>query len=262
MANVNLAKVGENVIARTKALEEGGLVLPKDYNYINAVKASIIKLNEIKAFEKCTEESIQSSLFSMVTRGLNLALNQAYAIIRGNKLCIDDSYFGRILQVKRIFPYWDANVVIIREGDEFEIGINPENGRKYVVNHKTALENLDKDFLGAYIYVPCSDGGRDLYIMTKKQILTAWSKSSTSQGVHKMFQDKMITKTVINSACSRVINGNPILTSMVSENEQEHTMGAESNNQVSDGEYIVIGDDKEQSEEVVMNEKPELDLEF
>lgn len=257
MANVNLAKVGETVIARTKELQETGMVLPKDYNYVNAVKASIIKLNELRAFEKCTEESIQTALFQMVTKGLNIALNQGYAIIRGNKLCIDDSYFGKILQVKRIFPYWDANVVIVREGDVFEIGIKPENGRKFIKRHETALDNLDKDFLGAYIYVPCSDGGNDLYIMTKKQILTAWSKSSTSQGVHKMFQDKMITKTVINSACTKIINGNPMSSMVVHESEN---LPLEEEQQHENGEFIVI--DNTNEEEVIVEDNKQVDIEF
>ena len=46
--------------------------------------------------------------------------------------------------------------------------------------------------------------------MTKKQILTAWSKSSSKeQSVHKTFDEKMIHKTLINTGCNIIINATP-----------------------------------------------------
>ena len=108
--------------------------------------------------------------------------------------------------VKRIYPDFEAVPVVIREGDVFEYGIHPENGKKYVIKHEQQLENIDKPFVGAYMYLP----NGELYVMTKKQIMTAWSKSSSrEQSVHKQFDEKMIGKTIINSGLNKVINGTP-----------------------------------------------------
>ena len=214
MAEQQLVKtnVGDQVIARVNSLCEAGFNMPKDYNYVNAIKMSMLKLQDIKdkngrsCLEVCTPVSIQTALFKMCCRGLNIAFNQAYAIIRGNTLCIDDSYFGKVLMVKRIYPNWNPNPVVIREGDVFEYGIRPETGQKYVIKHEQSLENMDKGFVGGYIYLPTGD----LYIMTKKQIMTAWSKSSSrEQATHKQFDEKMVGKTLVNSGCNMIINSTP-----------------------------------------------------
>lgn len=204
--------VGEVVIARVNSLCEAGFTMPKDYNYVNAVKMSVLKIQELKdkngnsALDVCTPASIQTALFRMCCKGLNAALNQVYFIVRGNVLCDQDSYFGKVLMVKRIYPNWTPNPVVIREDDVFEYSIDPATGRKYVVKHEQKLENMDKDFVGGYLYLPTGD----LYIMTKKQILTAWSKSSSrEQATHRAFSEKMVGKTLVNSGCNMIINSTP-----------------------------------------------------
>jgi recombination protein RecT len=204
--------VGDMVIDRINNLCEAGFNMPKDFNYVNAIKMTMLKLQDVKdkngrsALEVCTPASIQTELFRMCCRGLNAALNQVYFIVRGDKLCIQDSYFGKILMVKRIFPDWYPVPVVIREGDVFEYGIDPTTGIKHIIKHEQKLENIDKDFVGGYIYLP----NGELYIMTKKQILTAWSKSSSKeQSVHKSFDEKMVGKTLINSGCNIIINATP-----------------------------------------------------
>ena len=204
--------VGDMVIARVNSLCEAGFNMPRDYNYVNAIKMSMLKLQDVKdkngkgCLEVCTPVSIQTALFRMVARGLNIAYNQAYAIIRGNTLCIDDSYFGKVLMVKRIYPDWNPMPVVIREGDEFELGIDPKTGAKFVKTHNTKLENTDNDFVGGYMYLPTGE----LFVMTKKQILTAWSKSSSrEQTTHKQFSEKMVSKTLVNSGCNMIINSTP-----------------------------------------------------
>ena len=215
MANEQLqlkSKVGEQVISRINALCEAGFTMPKDFSYVNAIKMSMLKLQDVKdrngkpALEVCTPNSIHRALFKMVTRGLNAALSQGSFVVRGDQLCFDVSYFGNILMVKRIYPDYDAIPVVIREGDVFKYGIHPETGKKYVIKHEQEFENIDKPFVGAYMYLP----GGDLYLMTKKQILTAWSKSpNKSLTTHKEFDEKMIGKTIINSGLTKVINGTP-----------------------------------------------------
>jgi recombination protein RecT len=220
--------VGDQVIARVNSLCEAGFVMPSDYSYVNAVKMSMLQLQELKdkngrnALEVCTHASIQTALFKMVTKGLNSSLSQCYFLVRGDQLCLHESYFGKVTMVKRIYPDWEPRPVIIHEDDDFEFGIDPTNGRKYVIKHTTKLENIDKDFVGGYIYLPTKDGEGELYMMTKKEIMTAWSKSSSREHItHRDFATKMIGKTLINSGCNMIINSTPQYN--IAENEENVT---------------------------------------
>lgn len=230
--------VGEQVITRINQLSETGLQMPKDFHAPTAIRMTMLKLQELKdknnkpALEVCTKESIANALFRMCLWGLNCGLNQAYPIVRGNQLCIDPSYFGKVLMVKRIYPNWNPKAHVVREGDEFEFEIDKDSGLTKLVKHKTKLENIDKDFVGAYIYMPTASGELDLYVMTAKQIRAAWAKSSsTTQSTHKAFDQKMISKTIINSACNMIINSTPSTYADDSFDESQ---------QVTDAEYEVF----------------------
>lgn len=220
---------GSQVIQRVDDLCKVGFTLPKDYNHVNAIKASVLVLSELKDRngrpfnEVCTPQSIQKALFSMATKGLDVSRNQAYYIVRGNQLCLHESYFGKVARVKRVYPDFDPTPRVVYQGDVFEYTTDVKTGRMQLVKHEQKIENLDKDFVGAYMYLPCPDGGQKLYIMTKKQIVTAWMKSSNkSMTVQHEFREKMIGKTIINSGCTMIINATPEL--------------FENNIQVSEGE--------------------------
>lgn len=214
-AKKTTSNVGTLVLNRVDEMCKVGFTMPKDYNYVNAVKASMLKLQDVKdkngkpALEVCTPSSIQSALFSMVVKGLDVSKNQAYLVCYGQQLQLQESYFGKVLQVKRIFPDWEPRPNIVHEGDTFKYMVNPETGRRELVEHTQSLENLDKPILGGYIYLPCADGGKDLYIMTIKQIIAAWNKSRSDGATAKQFPEKMAMKTLVNSGCTMVINSTP-----------------------------------------------------
>lgn len=208
--------IGTQVIDRVSTLCDAGFTMPKDFNYVNAIKSSMLALAEVQdrnkkpALEVCTPASVQTALFEMCTKGLDVSKKTAYFIVRGNKLCLHVSYFGHILMVKRLFPNWSPVAHTIREGDVFEYAIDPETGKMKLTKHEQKLANLDNDFIGAYMYLPCSDGTQELYVMTRKQIMKAWSKSSSqSLQTHKDFDEKMALKTIINSGCTKIINATP-----------------------------------------------------
>ena len=249
MANeVQLKKnVGDQAIERINSLCDAGFNMPADYNFVNAIKMSMLKLQELKdkngkkALDVCTKASISSALFKMATKGLNVALNQGYFLVRGDVLCFQESYFGNVLMVKRIYPDWNPKPVVIHEGDEFIFGIDETSGKRYVVKHEQKLENIDKDFIGGYLYLP--DG--DLYLMTKKQILTAWSKSSSKdQTTHKTFSEKMVSKTLINSGCTMIINSTP-----------QYNVSEEDNNQQSENSNTQQSQNFEEFEEAEVVEE-------
>lgn len=214
-AKKTTSNVGTLVLNRVDEMCKIGFTMPKDYNYVNAVKATMLKLQEVKdkngkpALEVCTPSSIQSALFSMVVKGLDVSKNQAYLVCYGQQLQLQESYFGKVLQVKRIFPEWEPRPNIVHEGDTFKYAVNPETGRRELVEHTQSLENLDKPIVGGYIYLPCADGGKDLYCMTIKQIMASWSKSRSGGATAKQFPEKMAMKTLVNSGCTMVINSTP-----------------------------------------------------
>ena len=214
-AKKTTSNVGTLVLNRVDEMCKVGFTMPKDYNYVNAVKATMLKLQEVKdkngkpALEVCTPSSIQSALFTMVVKGLDVSKNQAYLVCYGEQLQLQESYFGKVLQVKRIFPEWEPRPNIVHEGDTFKYTVNPDTGRRELVEHTQSLENLDKPILGGYIYLPCADGGKDLYIMTIKQIIAAWNKSRSGGATAKQFPEKMAMKTIVNSGCTMVINSTP-----------------------------------------------------
>lgn len=210
------ANVGDQVIARINQLCETGFTMPKDYNWVNAIKMSMLKLQDVKdrtgkpALQVCKPNSITSSLFKMATQGLNLALNQCYFIVYGDELVMQPSYFGKVLQVKRIFPDWEPYPHTIREGDVFEFEIDPKTGHRHLIKHEQTLESMDKPFIGGYVILPTKEGDGDLYIMTKKQVLAAWAKSSSKEhATANQFDEKMIGKTLVNSGCNMIINSTP-----------------------------------------------------
>ncbi len=218
MAENKLVKkdIGTQVLDRVNQLCEAGFKMAPYFSAINAIKATMLMLQQVvdknkrPALEVCTPVSIQTALFEMCVQSLDVSKRQAYLLVRGDKLCFQPSYFGHILQVKRLFPDWSPVAHTVSEGDEFEYTINPDNGKMKLVKHTQKLENLDKDFIGAYMYLPCADGEPELYVMTRKQIMRAWSKSSSQTlQTHKDFDEKMALKTIINSGCTKVINATP-----------------------------------------------------
>ena len=245
--------VGDQVIARLNSLCEAGFTMPKDYSYVNAIKMSMIKLQDIKdkngrrALDVCTPQSIQAALFEMVTKGLNLSFSQCSMVVRGNALCFQESYYGKVLVVKRIYPNWNPNPVVVREDDVFVYSINPDTGMKHLVRHEQKLENIDKNFVGGYMYLPTGN----LYVMTRKQILTAWSKSpNKEQTVHKQFDEKMVMKTLISTGCNIIINATPEY--HVAEDENQVT-----DNDAQTGDGYDDFEDAEFVEEDVQTQEPE-----
>ena len=130
-------------------------------------------------------------------------------IVYGSQLQYQESYFGKVLRVRRIFPEWTPVPMLIHEGDSFEYAIDPNTGRKKVLKHEQKLENIDKPILGGYLYIPCADGGQDLYVMTAKEIAAAHSKSRGGGAVHKQFSTKMYSKTLVSSGCNYILNSTP-----------------------------------------------------
>lgn len=273
MADNKLVKkdIGTQVLERVNQLCEAGFKMAPDFSAINAIKATMLMLQQVvdknkrPALEVCTPVSIQTALFEMCVQSLDVSKRQAYLLVRGDKLCFQPSYFGHILQVKRLFPDWSPVAHTVREGDDFEYTINPENGKMKLVKHEQKLENLDKDFIGAYMYLPCADGEPELYVMTRKQIMRAWSKSSSQTlQTHKDFDEKMALKTIINSGCTKVINATPDPTYVAPDDDpnnfQDPVGGDETNfvdfEEVQEGQKEVVEEQPKEEPQQPAQEQP------
>lgn len=206
--------VGQQVINRIDQLCQIGFNMPNDYNYVNAIKGAMLMLPEIKdksgksALEICkNNNSIQSALFKMATKGLDVSKKQGYLILRGDKLCFEESYFGVCLQARRISKHYEPIANIIYKGDTFKFEVDPTTGRKHIIEHIQTLESIDGEMLGAYAMVTNDKGETDVEIMSIAQIRKSWSKSSSQQQlVHKEFPDQMAKRTVIKRAAKMLIN--------------------------------------------------------
>lgn len=235
--------VGDIVLSRVNEMSEAGFTLPADYNPTNAIKASMLVLQEVKdkngkpALETCTQASIQTALFKMLTYGEDVSKVQGYFIVYGSQLQYQESYFGKVLRVRRIFPEWTPVPMLIHEGDSFEYAIDPNTGRKKVLKHEQKLENIDKPIIGGYLYIPCADGGQDLYIMTIKQIIAAWNKSRSGGATAKQFPEKMAMKTLVNSGCTMVINSTPSQSTVADDSDDPNA--PETEPEYADAEEIV-----------------------
>lgn len=192
----------------------GGLTLPEGYNHVTAIKMAFLMLqgmfgknDQYPLAFACEYNSVVNALVQMALDGLDATKKQCYFSKSGNALKYAKEYHSKRLDVQRLYPNYTPSPKVIYEGDEFEYDTDPKTGRHFLVKHKQSLANLDNDFIGAYIYIPCNDGGQDLFIMTKKMIVTAWSNSRQGQATHNKYTAKMVQKTIMNSALDTVIYG-------------------------------------------------------
>lgn len=204
--------ISSSVISRTEDLTKTGMELAKGYNANNAIRASMLILQDAKTrdgklvLEACSQNSIARALFNMVVSSLDVSKGQGYFIPYGNELKFMESYFGSVTRAKRANPDYTPIVKIIYEGDEFEMHIDAESGETKVTKHTTSFENLDKPVRGAYTWVQYSNGKRDLLVMTMADIQKSWAQSSNGASVAKKFPIEMIKRTLIKRACKMVVN--------------------------------------------------------
>jgi recombination protein RecT len=196
-------------------VENGQLVLPRNYSAANALQAAWLTLQEVKtkdkkpALEACTRNSVVQALYSMVVQALDPGKKQGYFIVYGNSLVFQRSYFGTLAVAKRMADVTDAVAEIVYEGDTFEYEI--DRGTKRVVTHRQSLDAIDTgNVRAAYAVVMFNDGRDYTELMTWDQIQAAWSKSKMNpngkDSTHSQFQSEMVKRTVLNRALKRYIN--------------------------------------------------------
>ena len=219
IANVEKVKrdISAQVLSKIETFKATGeLKIPKDYSPENALKSAYLILSETKnsggkfALEHCTKESIANALLKMVVWGLSPLKKQCDFIMYGDKLDCSIEYTGNIALAKRYGGLKDIKPNAIFKGDTFSFEVNPETGRKKILEHKQTLESIgSKDVVGAYAVVEMQDGSFNVEIMSINQIKDAWNQGAMkgNSPAHKNFPDQMAIKTVINRACKLLVRG-------------------------------------------------------
>lgn len=204
--------IADKVMSRVRALEEQQrVVVPPNYSAENALQSAYLILQGVtdkegkNALQVCTPDTVANALFDMVVQGLNPQKKQCYFIARGNKLCLDRSYFGDQAVLKRAVPgITEVFANVIYKGDIVALK-QEKSGRIIVESHETKFENRDNEITGAYSII-IKDGVAYYEIMTMKEIQASWNKRSNSGQVQKDFPQEMAKRTVIRRGVKNFIN--------------------------------------------------------
>lgn len=220
----------EVALAKIKSYQEAGMVLPEGFNPVNSLKKARFMLNDMKVngkpvLEVCTQASIIQCLLDSVAKGLDFSESQVYFIPRGNVMTTMESVYGRIVRAKRASKNYKPIVQYVHEGDEFVFGADVETGTTKVFKHTTNLENLDKPIIAAYTYVTDNEGNTDVFVMTKREWVKSWSKSSNGGSVAKEFERDMIYRTIIKKSTKSLVNANTNLCFAPTEDEDTMLAG-------------------------------------
>lgn len=205
--------VEEKALAKIQGYMELGMTIPEGFSPANSLKKARFMLNDMKVggkpvLEVCTEESVMQALLDSVAKGLDFSESQIYFIPRGNQMTTMESVYGRIVRARRASKNYKPIVGYVHEGDIFDFGVDIETGYTKIIEHKTSIENLDKPFIAAYAYVADNDGNTDVFIMTRKEWLKSWTKSSNGASVAKDFERDMIYRTIIKKSTKSLVNSN------------------------------------------------------
>ena len=205
--------VEEVALAKIKEYQEAGMVLPPLFNPTNSLKKARFMLNDMKVngkpvLEVCDKTSIVQCLLDSVAKGLDFSEGQIYFIPRNGVMTTMESVYGRIVRAKRASKNYKPIVQYVHDGDEFLFGADVETGATKIFKHTTSLENLDKPIIAAYTYVTDNDGNTDVFIMTRREWLVSWKKSSNGGSVAKEFERDMIYRSIIKKSTKALVNAN------------------------------------------------------
>jgi len=206
-AAISNPTIADSLLRSCNALaEQGQLVFPKNYVAGNQLKLMYTTVAQSGVLSKVTSDSVGQALIEAIIQGLEIDKHQVYFIQRGNKLTMFRSYYGDCKVARETGLVKEIFARPIYEGDTYEL-VDNEMGLLEVRNHKTALENQDKDIVGGYAWAVMVDGTKRYCIMTRKEIDAAWEKSSDpSRNVQKTFPQEMCKRTTIRRLVKMLFN--------------------------------------------------------
>lgn len=257
--------VEEVALSKINSYIELGMTLPEGFNPTNSLKKARIMLNDMKVngkpvLEVVTQASVIQCLIDACCKGLDYSESQVYFIPRNGVMTNLESVYGRIARAKRASKNYKPIVQYVHEGDDFEIGVNVETGQTIIKKHETSIENLDKPIIAAYAYVTDDSGNTEIYIMTKREWLMSWKKSSNGCAVAKEFERDMIYRTIVKKSTKSLVNANvkSVGYALGSDEDDDEVLGGDSQPNFTNKVEDAVAEEVVEASEMVDTETGEV----
>ena len=155
--------------------------------------------------KSCSADSIRQVAYEILNKKLDLSKSQTSLIAYGNKLSLQDEYFGRIVLCKRELGI-SIRGTVIHEGDIVNINIDKTGLR--TIEHQTSWSNYSKPITGAWAAAYDEKGNLvETDIMTFYDINNSWLQSKGGlKDTHKKFTNEMCRKTVEGRLAKHIYN--------------------------------------------------------
>lgn len=203
MPETALAEKKQFSVALTEKLDSVSEALPKGFNKARFTQNAIALLNDNPGIAKYGQNQIIGGLMKGAYLGLDFYSKECYLIPYGQSLNYQTDYRGEKKLAKKysIRPIKDIYAEIVREGDEFSIGVK-DNER--VVNFVPKPFNNGK-IVGAFAVVEYQDGGigTDTMSISELENTRKHSKAANSMA-WKDFTSEMYKKTVLRRLCKHI----------------------------------------------------------
>ena len=177
--------------------------LPRDFNKARFVQNTLSLLNDNPDLAKYGQAQIVGGLLKGAYLGLDFYAHECYLIPYGKSLNYQTDYRGEKKLVKKysIRPIKDITAEIVREGDDFSVGIK-DNVR--VVNFTPKPFNTGK-IVGAFALVEYADGGIGIDTMSVAELENTRKHSKASNSpAWRDFTSEMYRKTVLRRLCKHI----------------------------------------------------------
>ena len=257
--------VEEVALSKINSYIELGMTLPEGFNPANSLKKARIMLNDMKVngkpvLEVVSQASVIQCLIDACCKGLDYSESQVYFIPRNGVMTNLESVYGRIARAKRASKNYKPIVQYVHEGDDFEIGVNVETGQTIIKKHETSIDNLDKPIIAAYAYVTDDSGNTEIYIMTKREWLMSWKKSSNGCAVAKEFERDMIYRTIVKKSTKALVNANvkSVGYALNSDEDDDEVLGGDNQPKFDNKVEDVVAEEIQESTETIDTETGEV----
>ena len=177
--------------------------LPQDFNRARFIQNTVALVQENEQLSRIPQAKLMPALMKGAYLGLDFFNGECYAVPYGQTVQFTPSYKGMVKLAKRFSrrPLVDVYAHVIREGDEFESGM--EDGNEYV-RFKPKPFN-EGTIIGAFAVAQYMDGGIKVETMSKSQLDAVKRMSKAQSGTAwKFFADEMYRKSVIRRLCKGI----------------------------------------------------------
>lgn len=203
MANTEVATTKNFSVVLAEKLDSVSDALPKDFNKARFTQNALALLNDNPDIAKFGQAQVIGGLMKGAYLGLDFYSKECYLIPYGKTLNYQTDYRGEKKLVKKyaIRPVKDIYAEIVREGDDFSVGIKDNNR---VINFNPKPFNTGK-VVGAFAVVMYQDGGVGVDTMSLEELENTRKQSRASNSpAWKNFTTEMYRKTVLRRLCKHI----------------------------------------------------------